>query len=298
VSRVRWFSALLMCLAAGAVFGQQGNTQDGVNFFDNYIEAKAIGVAAKSVVAHSAQGYATARSAATVQAQRDLSEMVNNIQIDSARVVELSAAVQDTIRTRISTVIRGGQVVFETSLNDYMMQPAGAEHVELTMRLPLSGNGGVARPLLEVARTEIIKRQDDLKLVAYKEPAPARGAAPAPAPAATDFDALIVRVPSGFKPSMAPKILSEKGEVLFSVKDIAPDILLSRGVAQFTTNEAKAKVVLEGMGAKSIMTVPGSLRTDTDAEVSNGDASKIFSANKSSSMLSRGRVVFLVAKSS
>jgi hypothetical protein len=289
-----------MCLAAGAVFGQQGNTQDGVNFFDNYIEAKGIGVAAKSVVARSAQGYATARSAAITQAQVELAGMINNIQVDSVKLVELSAAVQDTIRTRLSTTIRGGQIVSESTLNEYMSQPAGAEHVEIIMRLPLSGSGGVARPLLEVARTEIIKRQDELNLVAYKEPAPARGAAPAPAPvpAAADFDALIVRVPSGFKPSMAPKILSEKGEVLFSVKDIAPDILLSRGVAQFTTNESKAKVVLEGMGAKSIMTVPGSLRTDTDAEVSTGDASKIFNANKSSSMLSRGRVVFLVAKSS
>ena len=300
-----WTISAIVLIAALTAFGQTA-VQDP--FFDNYIEAKAFGIPARGVDPRSAQGYATARTAAIAQAQAALAARLNNIQVDSVQLIEMSAAIQDSVRTRLSAVIKGGTVVSETNIDDYFKLPGNQERVEVVMRLPLAGSGGAIRPLMEALRPEIIKRQDELNLPVFTPVAtapapaaptavPATPATPA-APIAAEFDALIVQVPTGFKPSMAPKILSDKGEVLFSVKDIAPDILLSRGVAQYTNNEAKAKVILEGMGAKAILKVNGGIRGDTDAEVSTQDASRIFGANKTTSMLSRGRVVFVVTRPS
>ena len=183
-----------------------------------------------------------------------------------------------------------------------------AGKVEVMMRVPLSGSGSVVSAIMPALRPEIIKRADDAKLPVYAPialaaapvPAPVRpAAAPSPAPAVTaDFDGLIVRVPASFKPAIAPKILTDKGEVLYSAKDVAVDILISRGAAQYTNNEGKAKTILEGMGARSILDVQGGLRTDTDAEVKNDDAAKVFNSNKKTSFLNKARVVFLVAKAS
>ncbi|MBM3803385.1 MAG: hypothetical protein FJW26_13875 [Acidimicrobiia bacterium] len=76
------------------------------------------------------------------------------------------------------------------------------------------------------------------------------------------------------------------------------DILISRGAAQYTNNEGKAKAVLESMGSKAILSLEGGIRTDTDAEVKGPDAAKVFNANKKTSFLNKGRVVFLVARAS
>jgi hypothetical protein len=282
--------ACLFLLALTATARQGIGASGEVNFFENYIEVKGIGIPAASVPAGSPQAYATARRAAVVDANRNIAEIVSTIQIDSQSVNELSQAVQDTVRQSVSTKIRGGQVLKETSMGEFTgndIEKAGK--VEVIMRIPLSGTGGVINAIMPTLRPEIIKRTDEAKLPTYN---------PSPAPAAMDYDALIVRVPATFKPAIAPKIMTDKGEVLYSAKDVAVDILVSRGAAQYTNNDGKAKTILEGMGAKIILDVQGAPRTDTDAEIKADDAAKVFNANKKTAFLSKGRIVFLVAKAS
>ncbi len=281
----------LFLLTAATVNARQNAANGEVNFFENYIEVRGVGIPAANAQPKSPQAYATARRAAIVDANRGLAEIVSTIQIDSSSVNELSQLVQDTVRVKLQAGIRGGQIAKETSMAEFAGNDIDkAGKVEVIMRAPLSGNGGVLNAIMPVLRDEIVKRTNETKLPVY--------APSTPAPASPDYDGLIVRVPASFRPAIAPKILTDKGEVLYSAKDVAVDVLISRGAAQYTNNEGKAKAILEGMGAKSILNVEGGLRTETDAEIHAEEASKIFASNKKTSFLNKGRVVFLVGKAS
>ncbi len=301
--RTKLIGALFMLLAT--VASAQGPVDGKVDFMENFVEVKGIGIPAANVPADSPQAYATARRAAVVDANRNLAEMITTIQIDSQSVNELSQAIQDTVRSSVSARVRGGQAVRETSMTEFVgpdVEKRGK--VEVVIRVPLNGSGGVMSAIMPGLAPEIIKRTNEAKLPAFVPP-PAPAPAPAPAaaapaapPAEAEYDGLIVRVPASFKPAIAPKIFTDKGEVLYSAKDVAMDILISRGAAQYTNNEGKAKAVLEGMGSKAILSLDGGIRTDTDAEVKGPDAAKVFGANKKTAFLNKGRVVFLVSKSS
>jgi hypothetical protein len=314
IYRTKLIGALLMLLATAA--SAQQAVEGKVDFIENFVEVKGIGIPAANVPADSPQAYATARRAAVVDANRNLAEMISTIQIDSQSVNELSQAVQDTVRSSVSAKLRGGQAVRETTMTEFVGSDVEKRgKVEVIVRVPLNGSGGVLSAIMPALAPEIIKRTNEASLPAFvppptaatapaaprpATPAPAAPAAAAPAAAPADvveYDGLIVRVPSSFKPAIAPKIFTEKGEVLYSAKDVAMDILISRGAAQYTNNEGKAKAVLEGMGSKAILSLDGGIRTDTDAEIKGPDAAKVFGANKKTAFLNKGRVVFLVAKS-
>jgi len=307
--RTKVIAALLMLVVT--VVRAQGPVEGKVDFIENFVEVKGIGIPAANIPPDSPQAYATARRAAVVDANRNLAEMITTIQIDSQSGNELSQAIQDTVRSSVSAKIRGGQPVRETSMTEFVgpdVEKRGK--VEVVIRVPLNGSGGVLSAIMPGLAPEIIKRTNEAKLPVFNPPpappaAPARPAPPPAAPAApatavaeADYDGLIVRVPASFKPAIAPKIFTDKGEVLYSAKDVAMDILISRGAAQYTNNEGKAKAVLESMGSKAILSLEGGIRTDTDAEVKGPDAAKVFNANKKTSFLNKGRVVFLVARAS
>ena len=319
IYRTKLILALIILLAAGA--SAQGPVEGKVDFMENFVEVKGIGIPAANVPADSPQAYATARRAAVVDANRNLAEMISTIQIDSQSVNELSAAVQDTVRSSVSARLRGGQTVRETTMTEFAGNDVEKRgKVEVFIRVALNGSGGVLSAIMPGLAPEIIKRTNEANLPAFAPP-PVAAAAPAPPPAAprppappaaavtpsappaappvdaSDYDGLIVRVPASFKPAIAPKIFTDKGEVLYSAKDVAMDILISRGAAQYTNNEGKAKAVLEGMGSKTILSLDGGIRTDTDAEIKGADAAKVFGANKKTSFLNKGRVVFLVSRS-
>lgn len=301
ITKLKLAMTLALLLASSAAAWQGGKGE--VNFFENYVDVEGIAGPGAGVPPNSPLAYAQAQRAALAVANRNLAEIIAGIQVDSRTVVENLALSLDKLETIVRANIKGGQAVKQTSRSEF------DGIVSVTVRVPLTGSGSVMSGIMPTLRDEIIKREADSKMpvftpvvVAPPAPPPRSNAAPpspppSPAPTAPDFDGLIIRVPPSFKPAIAPKILTEKGEILYSSKDVAVDILISRGAAQYTNNEGKAKTILEGMGAKVILSVDGSLRTDTDAEVKTDDAARVFNANKKTLFLNKGRVVFLVSRS-
>jgi hypothetical protein len=115
------------------------------------------------------------------------------------------------------------------------------------------------------------------------------------APKIAAYDALIVSVPEGFQPTIAPKIFNSKGQLVYGANSISMDVLVSQGVVQFTNQVGKAKAGLEAQGAKEVFITKGTLHSgDKDVDIDDADANKILGANAQTNFLERGRVVLVV----
>jgi hypothetical protein len=293
---------VLLLVMATAAAGRQGPPPQVLpdNWFDNYVEVTGKGAPLPSAPPKSAQAYLTAERAAVVLANRNAAEIISGITIAGDTDVNDTAFKDEQVRTRVAARIRAGQLVKETSKDEF----SNLEYVEATLRFPLTGTGSILSAILPTMRADIVKKIDQgiaakTYIIYTPLPAPAPAPVSAPAPLAVNYDGLILQVPSTIDPCIAPKIYTEKGELLYSAKDVAADVFVSRGAAQYTNNEGKAKTALDGMGAKQVLVIQASSHSgnSTDVEVKAADAAKVFSANKQTAFLSKGRIVFLVSKS-
>ena len=101
----------------------------GADFDLNRVEADGFGLP-PVYSASEAQARLMARRAAITDAQRNLAEQIAGVQVDSETTVQNMQIANDTIRTRVSALLKGAKVISE-SYED------GAYHV--VMALPLYG---------------------------------------------------------------------------------------------------------------------------------------------------------------
>lgn len=101
----------------------------GADFELNRVEADGFGLP-PTVVTSEAQAKLMARRAAIADAQRNLAEQVAGVHVDSETTVQNMQIASDTVRTRVSALLKGAKVISE-SYED------GAYHV--VMALPLYG---------------------------------------------------------------------------------------------------------------------------------------------------------------
>jgi hypothetical protein len=288
-------------LVSASIPAQEADSR--VDFINNYIQVRAGGAPAAGE-REEGVAFLQARRSAVVEAQRMLAEAALGVQIDSQSANQMSRLAQDNV----TSAVRGGVrtcLVVETD-EKLMADFARTKIVSLTCRAPLTGSNSILSAMVDAIAPEIRKKIDDQKLVVYTPvslpapTAPTRGTAPAPFPGATmaqaDFDGLILRVPASFKPSVYPKIRTDKGEVVYSMKDVSLEIQKNRGIATYTDDSGKATASLRALGSTNILTIDASLYIDTEAQVKIDDAAKIATSNKKTSFLNSGRVVFVVGK--
>lgn len=291
----------ILFLLSSPYFAQDQNQPKGrINYFDGgYIEVRGMGIPSRDS-SIPAQQYSTARRAAEVVAYRAIAEMIGTMQLDSETTVSKNETLRDQIYTRVSQRLnlQRVRIISETSMTDFVgNDPAKKGQVEIVMQIPLTGPSGVYNDVMPVLLPEAQKR--DRTAPVYTPPAPATPppapAAPAPAPAPV-YDGLIVRVPNTFQPAPLPRIVTDSGAIVYSPKDVRLEVLNTRGAAQYTNNEQKAREVLEDMGASSILLLRGSTLTGIDAVLRNDDAQKVYDSNKKNSFMNKARVVFLIAQ--
>ncbi len=293
---------LVLVLLLGAAFMARGQSRTGViNYYDGgYIEVKGLGIPSSDARSPQQQ-YTTAYRAAEVVARRAIAETIGTMRLTSDTIVSKNETLRDLITTQITQNLSLDRItiISETSMNDFIgPDPSKNGKVEITMRVPLTGPKGVYKEVMPMLVAEYEKRDKAAPVPVFTPPAPTPApappqATPAPAPAA---DGLIVRVPRDFSPAPLPRILTDSGAVVYSPKDVRLEVLNTRGAAQYTNNEQKAKEVLEDMGATSILTVRGSTLTGVDAVLKNDDAQKVYEANKKNAFLNKARVVFLIGQ--
>ncbi len=291
----------VFALTAG-VCAQEGwqNVKDPAKIFEEgYIQVVGISEAGQS-------RYAAVR-AATVVAQRDLLEILEGLRLFGQTTVKDGTLQSDQIRTTLNGFLRGA-----TKCGDKFYEGKG--YAEVCIRLYIRGKGGLYDIILPLMKASNLMPEQG----AYYKPQlipkvmttpsasvekPAAGAPPEakpevarPSELATSYDGLIVDVREfEFKPALVNTVITEKDEIVFDPSKILSSVLVERGCGGFTTDENKAKALLESWGSKSPMTLKSiGVVKSTNAKISADDAAAVYVHDKKSNILAQAKVVFLL----
>lgn len=248
----------------------------------------AVGIGAPPEKASSpGQARAMADRAAFAVAIRNLLEAVKGIQVDSATLVESYVVKDDVIKTRVTGLVKGAQVIKKE------VQPDGG--VEVTVGVPLTGelfdavvSKGFGRkaPAAEMAKPA--------PKVPEPAPLPKAPAAPPPAVAAAEaYTGLLVDARGlGLKPALAPKLLDEQGKELYASEVLDRGKAVEAGVAGYAKDmvagSRQARVTDNPLIVKG---VKASGDKATDITIGGEGVKAIRQSEPISHFLQQGRVV-------
>jgi putative lipoprotein len=223
-----------------------------------------------------------ARRAAIVDAQRNLAEQVNGVQVDAETTVENFVISSDLVKTKVSALIKGAMVVEE------QMMPDGAYRVVMSM--PMYGSQGLASAIMPAIRDNT-------------PPTP-----PPPVISATittqiqmggTYTGVIVDAGGmGLKPSFSPVIYDTNGRAIYGVSNINYDQAISQGMVGYASSVPSAQT-LPRVGATPLVVRAVQVRGGNNSTnpvnvvVSVDDGDRILAANAQSQMLMNGSVVFV-----
>ena len=223
-----------------------------------------------------------ARRAAIVDAQRNLAEQINGVQVDAETTVENFVISSDLVKTKVSALIKGAMVVEE------QMMPDGAYRVVMSM--PMYGSQGLASAIMPAIRDNT-------------SPTP-----PPPVISATittqiqmggTYTGVIIDAGGmGLKPSFSPVIYDTNGRAIYGVSNINYDQAISQGMVGYSASVSAAQT-LPRVGAtplviKAVQVRGGNNSTNpVNVVVSVDDGDRILAANQQSQMLMNGAVVFV-----
>ena len=223
-----------------------------------------------------------ARRAAVVDAQRNLAEQINGVQVDAETTVANFVVSSDIVKTKVSALIRGAVVVEEHAM------PDGSYRVVMSM--PLYGAQGLASAVMPAIRD-------------MTPPMP-----PPPVISATittqiqmsgTYTGLIIDASGmGLKPSFSPVIYDTSGRAIYGVSNINYDQAISRGMVGYSASLYDAQT-LPRIGGTPLVVRAVAVRGGNNSTnpvnvvVSVDDGDRILAANQQSQMLASGAVVFV-----
>ena len=232
--------------------------------------------------AYGAKANIMARRAAIVDAQRNLAEQVNGVQVDAETTVENFVINSDIVKTKVSALIKGAIVVEEHAM------PDGSYRVVMSM--PLYGAQGLAAAVMPAIRD-------------MNPPMP-----PPPVISATittqiqmsgTYTGVIIDAEGmGLKPSFSPVIYDTSGRAIYGVSNINYDRAIERGMVGYAGSLYDAQT-LPRIGGSPLVVKAVQVRGGNNSAnpvnvvVSVEDGDRILAANQQSPMLANGAVVFV-----
>ena len=267
---------LLGALLAIILFAVSGRVDAAPNWNTNIIQVTGMGVSNPAMAISPAHAAMQARRAAVADAYRQLAEALNGVQVDSETTVEQMILTSDVVKTRISAVIRGAQIVSEGELS------GGGYSV--TMELPLfGGNGGLAETVIE--RPTVIE----------SFPAPAPNYRPPVIenrPSRGGYTGLVIdcRGLGRLNPVMSPVIKDARGQKIYGHKNLDYDRIIREGMASYAQDMSQA-----GRAGSNPLVVSAIALDDHNANpvLSAEDADYVLHENNQSHFLDNIAVVFL-----
>ena len=224
-----------------------------------------------------------ARRAAIVDAQRNLAEQINGVQVDAETTVENFVTTSDVVKTKVSALVKGAMVVEE------QLMPDGSYHVVMSM--PMYGMQGLSSAIMPAIRPNT-------------PPTP-----PPPVISATitaqiqtsgvGYTGVIVDASGmGLKPSFSPVIYDTNGRAIYGVSNINYDQAISQDMVGYSSSLYDAQSLPRVGGSplviKAVQVRGGNNSTNpVNVVVSVDDGDRILAANAQSSMLMNGNVVFV-----
>ena len=261
------FLAIFLAMSANANAAPDWNS--------NKIQVTGMGVANPRMATSPAHSAMMARRAAIADAYRQLAEVVNGVQVDAETTVEQMMLTSDVVRTKISAVIKGAQIVSEGELT------GGGYSV--TMEIPMfGGSGGLAETVLE--------RPANIEPL----PAPAPGYQPPVVESrpSSGYTGLVVdcRGLGYLNPVMSPVIKRHGGEKIYGHKNLDYDRIIREGMVNYAQDMGQA-----GRAGSNPLVVKAIALEDHSANpvLSSEDADRVLYENQGAHFLENIAVVFL-----
>ena len=261
---------------------QSGET-GGIDWTNGFIYAKGEGVPMAGLQ-HKGQARLTAQRAAKIDAERNLLEMVKGVQIDSNSTVDNFMLTSDVIKTSVSGVLKGFQIVPNPATGEeYAYLSDGT--VRVTIRIPLNGFGGLSEVLLPSPEQGSGNKGGGKDKVKKKE---------------TTGDGVrtgLVVDAKGLKikPALRPRLLDEDGEEVYGTGSVDRDYAIRVGVAGYLKDVEKAEE--HERVADNALVIKG-LRPEgparTDVVLSQEDADQIRKMARKMSFLDQCRVIYVI----
>ena len=297
-SRLVSLLAVMAAVLAFSMASVVAAPADSLNWQDSTITVVGMG-APPANAGNTAQARMMARRAAVVDGYRQMAEIVKGVNVDAETTVENFMVSSDVVRTKVSALVQGAQVVSERAT------PDGG--YEVTMQIAMFG---VSNSLAEAVMPRPSVQEvfpEPVESVLPSQPAYDQDAsisvridvtASVPAPPAATSDAiggytgLIVDCRGlGLQPVMSPVIKNASGENIYGHKNLNPDFIIANGMASYTTDIANGT---RRAGSNPLVVKAVSLDSHNSYPVlSVADANRVLIENQNAGFLERTSVVFI-----
>lgn len=233
-----------------------------------------------------ARGTPLARRAAIVDAYRNLAETIQGVQVDSDTVMQDLVIQSDTVRAKVSSLVKGARIIEEGTNADgsYFVKMSvplyGVSNSVAAVAIPELGTPAAPEPLPEVGDTGLTKSEvSEIQSAAYT-------------------GVIINAAGLGLEATFSPVIYDVNGRGIYGMRNINPDLAISKGMVEYATNLEKA-VANSRAGANPLVLNAVAVKAGKNSAnkvnvvVSVEDGDKILLANEKSGMLQNCAVVFV-----
>lgn len=318
----------LLCLSTLLLFVNIALSQDvvdelpkgSINWSTGRVTARGSGVPPSSA-ANPAQARLLAERAAISDARRNLLETVGEVRVDAVSTVGSLMTKRDVIVTRVGGIIKGSLVTERRYLDD--------GSVEVTVEMPITGafldvmltevkaapSITMTIPLPKPVKKDISKLEiktpvapPETKRVVPEPPKPATPPVPPipPVPAKptepekidlsrVNYSGLIIDAREvEVKPALMPKVLNEKGEVIYSSANMQKEEAVKTGVVGYAKEVDAAKKHPRVTETPVVVAaLKGSGEKRSDVIISDGNARAITTTEPALGYLKKGRVMIV-----
>ena len=234
--------------------------------------------------------------AARADAQRQLVAEVNGVQVDSETTVELSMVQNDTIKTKVSGLVKGARVI-DQGTNEY--------GYFVVMEMSVFGSNSIASAVIpQVPQQNFLHPADVAPSVSTTVIVNNNvGTVPVPAVnpnqatvgnlygATGQYTGLIVDCTGlGLQTAMAPAVYTDGKKVVYGLEHFSHDQVINRGYVGYSTS---ATTGVQRAGSNPMVVKAQSIEHFFNPVISKEDAAKILAENQMNGFLSAGNVVFV-----
>lgn len=264
----------------------QQNTKGSVNWdkgAEADVEAIGIGLPPENM---GVRGNILARRAAVVDAQRNLAEIIQGVQIDSETVMENLVIASDVVRSKVSAMVKGARIVDEGVNADgsyfvKMRVPMyGVTNSIASVALPEIRDNMEAEPLPEVTDSTLSESDvKDVQRAAYT-------------------GVVINATGMGLEPTFSPVIYDVNGRVVYGIRNLDYDKAISQGMVEYASSLEKAThgsragdnpLVINAVGVRGGKNSVNKVNVVVSVE----DGDRILLASEKSGILQNCAVVFV-----
>jgi len=269
-------------------------SQGTINWTGGYIEAVGIGAPPEKLI-----GKPNARpmclGAAKVVAQRNLLEIIQGVQVDSASSVKDFTMESDIVNTQVKGLVIGAQEVHKEYMSDGTC--------EVTLRMPIYGNFSKMIIPLAMAKPPAAPAPSapEVPVVTAPEvPAPAAPApvvtAPVAPPPPIAYTGMVIDARGiQARPAMSPRIFDEDGKEVYGSANVDREYAIQQGMSGYardlTAAQSNQRVTASPITVKALRTNgPGK----SDIIISNSDAQQIRVSVENLTFMKKCRVMIVL----